>query len=382
MNTDGTARVCVIPLRVWELDEPAPREWIVPGLVPTETITILYGDGGTLKSYLALCLAIAALVGGEFFGLRVKEQSAVLYVDAELDDQEFLRRAFWVARGMGLDGPPKGLFYVRLPGSLRDPGTLSLLREAIRSIAAGFVVVDSLTVGTPGSDVKEVDVVTELMSGLESLGTTVVAIDHVPKPTPDSQPSHARPFGSAFKFNLARSVLHLYATGDGALLLQQTKSNFGRIAKTVGVESQFDEDERLVTFAAIAQGDQRLKAASGRERARNRVAEALAQHGPAKPTTLAFALGMNLKTVQNHLTQLRCERRAEPAGDGTWHVPKPLAHSGAEAAGGPEALPVARLAAAGSTASTVRKSIVVHYPRWIVEGVYLRSKGDDGGGCA
>src|SRR2546425_909082 len=106
MNTDGTARVCVIPLRVWELDEPAPREWIVPGLVPTETITILYGDGGTLKSYLALCLAIAALVGGEFFGLRVKKQSAVLYVDAELDDQEFLRRAVWVARGMWLDGPP------------------------------------------------------------------------------------------------------------------------------------------------------------------------------------------------------------------------------------------------------------------------------------
>ena len=54
---------------------------------------------------------------------------------------------------MGLPQPPKGLFYVRLPGSLRDQETLVLLREAVQSSGAGLAFVDSITVGTPGSDV-------------------------------------------------------------------------------------------------------------------------------------------------------------------------------------------------------------------------------------
>ena len=48
-------------VRVWELPEPEPREWVVANLIPCEATTILYGDGGTKKSYLALYLATQAL---------------------------------------------------------------------------------------------------------------------------------------------------------------------------------------------------------------------------------------------------------------------------------------------------------------------------------
>jgi hypothetical protein len=39
------------------------REWLVPDLIPTRTVTLLYGDGGTGKSLLALQLAVAVALG-------------------------------------------------------------------------------------------------------------------------------------------------------------------------------------------------------------------------------------------------------------------------------------------------------------------------------
>ena len=94
-------------VRVWELEEPPPRTWIMPDLIPEEATTVLYGDGGQGKSYIALALADAVCTGGKFANVPMAE-GPVLYLDAELDEKTFRRRAFQIARGLGRERPPDG----------------------------------------------------------------------------------------------------------------------------------------------------------------------------------------------------------------------------------------------------------------------------------
>jgi RecA-family ATPase len=91
---------------VWDRPEPEARGYTVPGLVPEGSVTSLYGDGGSCKAYVVgyLCTCIAA---GRKWLDRAVRQGSVLYLNAELDADEFLRRAYAIARGMGLEKVPK-----------------------------------------------------------------------------------------------------------------------------------------------------------------------------------------------------------------------------------------------------------------------------------
>jgi hypothetical protein len=54
--------------------KPLPdREWLVRDLIPAKNVTLLYGDGGTGKSLLALQLAAAVVMGTHFFGRLVAQ---------------------------------------------------------------------------------------------------------------------------------------------------------------------------------------------------------------------------------------------------------------------------------------------------------------------
>ena len=93
-------------------------------------VTSLYGDGGQGKSLLAVHLASAVALGRPFLGLPT-EARPVLYLDAELDADEFTRRAYGVARGMGESRPPAGLHYLALEWADGEP-----LAEAAGGVGA------------------------------------------------------------------------------------------------------------------------------------------------------------------------------------------------------------------------------------------------------
>lgn len=72
--------------------KPVPeRQWLVKGLIPDQTVTMLGGDGGTGKSLLALQLAVAVACGGLWIG-RTPVEGHALYVSAEDDLDELHRR--------------------------------------------------------------------------------------------------------------------------------------------------------------------------------------------------------------------------------------------------------------------------------------------------
>lgn len=59
------------PASVFAESDPAPREWLVPDLIPSGTVTLLGGDGGTGKSLLALQLAVSVATDSAWLGLGV-----------------------------------------------------------------------------------------------------------------------------------------------------------------------------------------------------------------------------------------------------------------------------------------------------------------------
>lgn len=77
------------------------REWAVQDLVPSGTVTLLGGDGGTGKSLLALQLAFAIATGGRWLGHQTVS-GPVMFISAEDDQDELHRRTADIVRAAGM----------------------------------------------------------------------------------------------------------------------------------------------------------------------------------------------------------------------------------------------------------------------------------------
>lgn len=71
MAIDFKSALEAVDPAIWEgLPKPA-RRWIIKNWIPLSKVTLLYGDGGTGKTLLALMLAVAVSLGHDFLGLKV-----------------------------------------------------------------------------------------------------------------------------------------------------------------------------------------------------------------------------------------------------------------------------------------------------------------------
>lgn len=81
--------------------EVPERNWLVRNLIPSGTVTLLSGDGGTGKSLIALQLAAACALGCNWIGRDVASGQA-LFISAEDDQDELHRRLYDVIEAEGV----------------------------------------------------------------------------------------------------------------------------------------------------------------------------------------------------------------------------------------------------------------------------------------
>jgi hypothetical protein len=111
-----------------------------------------------------------------FLGRCVEPVDQVAYIDAEMDKDEFNRRARQVASGMQLEQVPEGLLYFRIPRLLNDSSTRQGIAYTLDKLGIKFVVLDSFTMGFGGLNMKESQDIIPAMFDLRAWGTVIAIV--------------------------------------------------------------------------------------------------------------------------------------------------------------------------------------------------------------
>ena len=247
---DKACRLAAITLRVGEPLVPlvpqlagATRHLVGKLLLAGET-NVLFGDGGSGKSLLALALAVSVATRIDLpAGLRPSGPAPVLYLDYESCLEEHQDRLAGLLAGLGRESAP-GIFYRPMARALADD--TATLRAEISRHNIGFIIVDSYGPAC-GAEPETADPAIRIMNALRSFApATRLVIAHVSKANAEHRSGPSRPYGSVYVTNLARSVWEVrrsedYDAADLNLGLFHRKVNRGRLLPPLGFRLTFDQ---------------------------------------------------------------------------------------------------------------------------------------------
>lgn len=173
-------------LNLFQVERQERGRFMVEPFVLENGITIIYGDGATAKSNVALR-----------WGLEVSlTRGSVLYLDWEDDAATHAERLRAICASVGVADVGAGILYQRrssrLAESVRD------IRRACVEHDVKMVIVDSL--GMAAGDPNDSNLVLEAMRACRSLNVAVLVIHHLPKNAIDK----SKPFGTVYASNEAR----------------------------------------------------------------------------------------------------------------------------------------------------------------------------------
>ena len=233
-----------------------PREWLVEGLVPQNTVTLFSGDGGTGKSLLALQLAVASVAGKSWLTKPLKGGPA-LFLSAEDDDKELHRRLDSIVASTGQDYTDLQALTLRSwageDALLAVDGQLSLMEsELFRELEQraanehpALIVIDTLADVYPANenDRAKVRQFIGILRGLAlKRECAVLLLGH---PSLSGLSSGSGTSGSTAWNNSVRSRLYLSRITDGGFepdpdvrVLSTMKANYGRTGGEINMKWQ------------------------------------------------------------------------------------------------------------------------------------------------
>lgn len=187
------------PQRLAAIERPEPASFIDRhGLLLERLPVIWFGDGGDLKSYLALAAAVSIAGVPVLPGFGGGPSRRVLYLDWELSGDDHRERLERLAPGEDPD-----LLYLALERPL--VAEVARLRRIVADAGIGFIVVDSAGFATDGPP-EAAEAALGFFRALRAIwsghagGSLIVA--HVTK----ADGGDTKPFGSTFWANSARAT--------------------------------------------------------------------------------------------------------------------------------------------------------------------------------
>lgn len=236
--------------------EPIPgREWIVDGLIPCNTVTLLTGNGGEGKSLLGVQLLAAAVTSTKWLGRTVKRVRG-MGIFCEDDKDELMRRTDGILGPDGLtfsdldgltffdrDGKDSVMYEAEHnDNSGRLTNFFHRVQQTVAMDGAQILVLDSLYNFFGGNENSRPQV-NQFIAGLKTLAKecmcAVVVVGH---------PSRAGmglggdgTSGNTAWHNAVRSRLYLHRKKHpgndpdkkGPLVLEHMKSNYGQVETAI-----------------------------------------------------------------------------------------------------------------------------------------------------
>jgi hypothetical protein len=279
--------------------------------------TVIYGDGDTGKSLVAVTIAAVVHSGASLpFGLRPVRPMPAAYLDWETSRDQLEERLALVAAGLGIDVP--GILYKRMTRPLVDEAQALAADFARRRI--GLVVIDSKMFAVAcGDGAAFHEPITAFYNALRLFAPAAsLVLNHIT--ASDARGGGpARPFGGAFAFNGPRLIWEAKrdpeVTDATAIAFTCRKANnLPRKPEPFGL--RFVPGNGTITvypFDLTEAAPQVVAGASITYRLRLALAS-----GVGAPDALAEALGQKPETIKRLLRRLRDKGQATDRPDGSW----------------------------------------------------------------
>ena len=166
-------------------DRPA-AQFVIDDLIVKSTITLLVGDAGTKKTYIALTMAVSVATGKDFLSFKTAAGRA-LYIDEETNEDYLLDRLAEVLRGAYADEKTPVDIISGAGVNLRDPNDVTMLGALIAAGQYQLVIFDAMSDFMPGADENTAKDITPFFLALRKIandtGCGVVLLHHTNKMT-------------------------------------------------------------------------------------------------------------------------------------------------------------------------------------------------------
>jgi len=198
------------------------KHYIFP-FIRKNAINIIYGAGGSGKSYLSVLFGLLVQSGKSYAGLA-PDQGNVLYIDWESDPEDLNERLRAVKKGLVEVHPDiadiEFLYYRAKDKFINKEDTIA---DMIVENNIGLIIIDSFG-GALAGEINDSEASMQLANCLRSLGVSILGIDHVSKSNSNS------PIGTVYKVNLARNLWSVTSKVDEVnnemeVVLKHTKTN-------------------------------------------------------------------------------------------------------------------------------------------------------------
>ena len=210
--------------------------------------TIIYADGGSGKSTMALSIAASLATGKTFiqgFNPPGDNVSNTLYLDWEADEEDVSSLLQEIGRGQGIEMPLGRIIYKSMSGPFID--RVDALVDDIVENNIKLVIVDSL-VASAGGDVNDADAARMYFQSVRSLKVASIGITHTNKEN--------SLFGSRFFWNLARSVFRVESVTESEknpiVGLFHEKANRSQLLSPMAWEVEYgDRENSYIRYKAV-----------------------------------------------------------------------------------------------------------------------------------
>jgi hypothetical protein len=231
----------------------ADPEFVIAGLVETESLAAIFGKPGSGKSFIALGMAASVASGTPYHGRDVM-QGPVVYVAGEGHNGLRRRLAAWERHhGVSLADAP--LHFSRRATSLLDPAAADAVIAAIESVAQAegkpprLIIVDTVARNFGAGDENSTRDMSLFVAGVDSIkgrfpGCSVLLVHH----TGHGEGDRAR--GSSVLLGALDAEFRTELV-DGITTLQGTKSKEGAIPPPIGFQGHSIEIGRTAKGEAV-----------------------------------------------------------------------------------------------------------------------------------
>lgn len=314
--------ICYAAKTAWERGEAVQQlsavadtgelSYLIHPLLPDGETTLLYGDGESGKSLLAMFVAVVAATGVDLPGIELRgAPCSVLYLDWETNAGIAARRMNQITAGYGI-APPSGIYYRRMARALSDD--LRIVRAEVDRLGVGLVIIDSVGPACGGSPSKE-ELIVPFFNAVRSLGRTALLISHISKMEAGIEGTKATPIGSVYSRNLSRQTW-LARRAEGVeesdaiyVALFHTKANESKRFRPIGLRIAFTAN--TIRVAGVSPGD--VPALAEHLPLAARVRSLLSQRKHTAKE-LAEQLGVAESTVRGVLVKMPDTLAVEPGG--------------------------------------------------------------------